>query len=143
MKIRAIIAIVAVALSWVVIDFVIHGLILSSAYQATAALWRPMGEMMMGLMYFCTLIASVCFVLIYALLISSKSLASGVIYGLIYGVGTGFVFAFGSYAVMPISLKLAVVWFAGTLCEFVVAGLLTAAIVKPAAAAVEEVSQEL
>jgi Amt family ammonium transporter len=49
--------IVAVFVAWQVMDFVLHGLILGSTYQATAPLWRPMAEMKMGLMRVVGLVA--------------------------------------------------------------------------------------
>ena len=38
---RIVLAVVAVFVAWSALDFVIHGLILASSYEATARLWRP------------------------------------------------------------------------------------------------------
>jgi len=129
--VRTGVAIISVFCAWVFMDFIMHGLILGPTYQSTPQIWRPMGEMITGLIYASTLIGAVCFVLIYALMIQAKSLAAGIQYGLLFGFGTGFSMGFGSYAVMPIPITLAVIWFLGFLCEATVAGLLTAAIIKP------------
>jgi len=45
---RMILSVLAVFLAWSVVDDVIHGVILRSSYAATAPLWRPMGDMKMG-----------------------------------------------------------------------------------------------
>jgi len=63
---RFVLAVLAVFAAWSALDFLIHGMILRSAYEATAALWRPMGEMKMGLMYVVGVIAAAAFVGLYA-----------------------------------------------------------------------------
>jgi len=74
---RTIWAVLAVFIMWSILDFILHGLLLRSTYEATANLWRPMDQIHMPLMYFVTLVFAVCFVLIYGLLVGRKSLASG------------------------------------------------------------------
>ncbi len=115
---------------WSALDFIIHGLILNTAYEATADLWRPMEEMKMGLMRIVVLISSICFVLIYALFFSEKGIGTAVKYGLLFGLGTGISFGYGSYSVMPIPYKMAFVWFVGSLVETVSAGLVIGLIIK-------------
>ena len=44
-------AIIAIFVGWEILDFIIHSLILGSAYAAQPQLWRPMGEMKMWLIY--------------------------------------------------------------------------------------------
>ena len=48
---KVVLAIVAVFVLCSVLDFFIHNVLLGSTYEATAELWRPMGEMKIGLMY--------------------------------------------------------------------------------------------
>ncbi len=127
---RIVLAILAVFVAWQVMDFVIHGLLLMSTYQATASLWRPVEEMKMGLMRVVGLVAAVCFVCLYAWLVRPKSWAAGLSYGLVFGVGTGFSMGYGTYCVMPLPQSLAVAWCAGSIAEAAVAGLLVGWIVK-------------
>jgi hypothetical protein len=127
---RSILAVIAVFVLWQVLDFVIHGLILMKTYEATASLWRPMPEMKMGLMRIVGLVTAIAFVCLYAWLIRDKSVAAGLSYGLIYGLGTGVSMGFGTYCVMPIPLFLAVVWCAGTVVESAFAGLLVGWLVQ-------------
>jgi len=130
MTTKLLLAIVAVFIAWSALDFVIHGVLLASTYEATAELWRPMDEMSMPLMYSVTLVFTVCFVLIYALLVEQRSLSSGLLYGTLFGLATGVSMGFGSYTYMPIPMTLAVSWFAGVLVELIVAGALVGVILK-------------
>ena len=127
---KSIWAVIAVFIAWSILDFIIHGVLLKSTYQATANLWRPEDEMNMLLMSVVTLIFSICFVAIYSYLIHPKSLASGIKYGLIFGVATGVSMGFGSYWYMPISMSLAVSWFVASVVELALSGCLVGLLVK-------------
>jgi hypothetical protein len=127
---RIIWAVVAVFIAWSILDFILHGLLLRSTYEATANLWRPMDQMNMPLMYFVTLVFTVCFVLIYGLLVGQKSLASGIRFGALFGLATGISMGFGSYSYMPIPLTLAWSWFVGSWIEAITAGAIVGAIMK-------------
>ncbi len=127
---RTIWAVVAVFIAWSILDFILHGLLLRSTYEATANLWRPMDQMNMSLMYFVTLVFTSCFVLIYGLLVGQKSLASGIRFGALFGLATGFSMGFGSYIYMPIPLTLAWSWFFGSWIEAITAGAIVGAIMK-------------
>ena len=130
MTTKLLLAIAAVFIAWSALDFIIHGVLLASTYEATAELWRPMDEMSMPLMYSVTLVFSVCFVLIFALLVERRSLSAGLLYGTLFGLATGVSMGFGSYTYIPIPMTLAVSWFAGTLVELIVAGAIAGVILK-------------
>ena len=121
---RILLAILCVFILWSVLDFIIHGIILRSAYEATASLWRPMAQMKMGLMYVTVLIAACMFVLIYSRLIAAKTPASGFKYGLLYGIGVGAGMGYGTYSVMPIPYSMALAWFLGAVAEAALGGIL-------------------
>lgn len=127
---RTILAVAAVFIAWSILDYVLHGLLLRSTYEATAHLWRPMDQLNMHLMYSVTLVFSACFVLIYGLLIGQKSLASGILFGALFGLATGISMGFGSYTYLPIPLTLAWSWFFGSWIEAIAAGAIVGAIVK-------------
>ena len=129
---RLILAVIVVFVAWQVLDFVLHGLILMKTYQETASLWRPMEEMKRGVMMLVCLVAATSFVVIYAGLVHTRSVATGLKYGLIFGAATGASMGFGSYSFLPIPLSLAFAWFIGSLVEYAVAGLLVGWIVKEA-----------
>jgi hypothetical protein len=127
---RTVWAVVAVFLVWSLLDFILHGLLLRSIYEATPNLWRPVNQMNMPLMYFVTLVFTACFVLIYRLLVGQKSLASGILFGALLGLATGTSMGFGSYSYMPIPLTLAWSWFFGSWIEAIAAGAIVGAIIK-------------
>lgn len=126
---RVMLAVVAVFLAWSLMDFVIHGVILASSYASTPALWRPMSEMKMTVMYLSVLIAALCFVLVYVLFFARKGVSIGLRYGVLFGVGAGVSMGYGSYSVMPIPYHMALTWFMGTLIEAAVGGVILGAIV--------------
>jgi uncharacterized protein with PQ loop repeat len=127
---RTIVAILAVFIAWSILDFILHGVLLRPIYVNTARLWRPMDQMNVTLMYFVTLVFSVCFVLIYRFLVGQKSLATGIRFGALFGLATGISMGFGSYCYMPIPLTLAWSWFIGSWVEAIAAGAIVGAIIK-------------
>ncbi|RQV99026.1 MAG: DUF2177 family protein [Calditrichaeota bacterium] len=127
---KLLLATLVVFIVWTVLDFVIHGLLLQSAYEGSMQLWRPMPEMKTGLMYLVRLVAALVFVTIYVRLISPKNMKNGLYYGLLFGLGTGISMGYGTYSVQPIPYIMALTWFLGTLVEAILGGVLTALIVK-------------
>ncbi|MEN8162564.1 MAG: hypothetical protein ABFS37_00405 [Acidobacteriota bacterium] len=123
-------AIVSVFVVWQIMDFIIHTIILAPQYAATASLWRPEGEMKMGLMMVVSLIGATCFCLVYDRFFAEKNLTNGALYGLIWGIGVGSSMGHGSYSVMPLPYALALGWFLATVAAAVVAGVLVGVIVK-------------
>lgn len=123
-------ATIVVFITWSILDFLIHGVLLQSTYQATANLWRPEDEMKMPLMSIVTLIFSICFVSIYTYFIESKSLSTGIKFGLIFGLATGVSMGIGSYCYMPIPLSLALSWFVGSVVEIIIAGIIVGLMVR-------------
>ncbi|MCX6338647.1 MAG: hypothetical protein NTX71_01845 [Candidatus Aureabacteria bacterium] len=107
------------SLAWNILDEILHGVILCRDYQQTVALWRPFGEMKLGLIRLVELVAAITFVAIYALR-----------YGLLYGIGAGVSMGYGSYAVMPITHEIACAWFAGSLVESIAGAILIGLIIK-------------
>jgi len=127
---RILLATAAIFVAWEVLDFVIHGVILRDAYAATPAVWRPMAEIKMGLMYVVGAIAAFCFAGIYGWLVRPKSLRAAINFGMLFGIGAGVSMGYGSFAVMPIPYLMAVTWFVGTLVQALVAAVLVGLIVR-------------
>jgi hypothetical protein len=127
---RYLLSVVIVFILWSVLDFVLHGVILSQAYQATAQLWRSMEEMKTGLMYLSSLLTAAAFVGAYALLAADKSVKTGTLYGIMMGLFSGIPMALGSYSYMPITCYIALVWFCGSVILMTLAGLCIGAIFK-------------
>jgi hypothetical protein len=127
---KLILSTIAVFFAWSVMDYIIHGMILGSSYAATASLWRPMGEMKMGVMYVSVLIAALSFVVIFARFFAKKGIIAGLKYGLWLGVGTGVSMGYGSYSVLPIPYHMAFTWFVGSIIEAAIGGIIVGAIIK-------------
>jgi uncharacterized membrane protein YhhN len=121
---------IVITVAWAVLDFIMHGLLLQSQYAATAALWRPMGEMKMGVMYFAVFISALAFAAIWHKFVRPKTPALAVLFGVWFGLGHGIAFGYGSYAVMPIPYTMALTWFLGSIVEGAVAGMIVGALVK-------------
>jgi hypothetical protein len=115
---------------WAVLGFVVNGVILRSAYEATVELWRPMAEMKTGLMYVTMLIQAFAFVCIFGWLTTDKSLSRGIQFGLLYGVAVGIGMGYGTYSVLPIPYRMALTWFLSVLVQATVGGILAALIMK-------------
>ena len=127
---RLIGAVVAVFVALQVLDFLIHMVLLKNQYAVSSQLWRPEAEMKMVLMTLVSLLFVVCFVLIYDLYFKYKCVKSGIIYGLILGIGIGANMGYGTYSVMPIPYMVALGWFLGVVVELTVAGLITGLIMR-------------
>jgi hypothetical protein len=121
---RTLFAGVAVFVLWAVLDFVQHGLILASSYEATAELWRPMEEMMdwMWLTYSVTLILALVFALIYSRYFGSKRMSDPLLYGFLWGLAFGISMGYGTYSVQPILYSMALVWFLAWIVKGVLGG---------------------
>lgn len=127
---QRLIATVLIFISWVISDFIFHEKLLKADYTATASLWRPVEQMNLPLMWGVSLITALIFVIGYCQLIQNKSPQKGIKYGVIIGLLIGIGFGFGSFAYMPITLKIAVTWFISTLVNFTIAGTIVGKLVK-------------
>ena len=127
---RLFFAVLAVFVTWAVLDIIIHSVLLRAEYQATADLWRPTPEIRNGLLIFVTLISAFVFVSIYERFFANRGVGIGIRYGLLFGLGAGISMAYGTYAVMPIPYNMAVTWFFGTLVEMTLAGLVLGLIIR-------------
>ncbi len=123
-------AIVAVFVTWSILDFIIHGVLLEATYKATTELWRPMNEIKFSIAYAITFTSNVFFVLMYSTLVTNKSLASGIKFGVFFGLAAGVMMGLGSYPYMPIPFMLALSWFGACVLQSIVAGAITGTIVK-------------
>ena len=132
---RIILAVVVVYVAFTALSMVMHGVILGKSYDTPV--FRPEPEMMGGLALAVYLVVVWAFVLVYARFVNPKSVAAGLGFGALWGIGTGVSMGLGSYSAEPITFNMALVWCAGTFVQFAVAGLLTGLIVKPCACCCE------
>ncbi len=123
---RWLLASVAVLVVVAVLEFLIHGVLLSDVYRQTASVWRSDAEMqkMMWLFWVGMLVFAPFFALIYVKGYEKgkPGLGQGFRYGLYVGVMLSVMHSFGWYVILPIPLALAFYWFLGILVEFIAAG---------------------
>jgi hypothetical protein len=127
---KYLLASLAVFIVWSILDFVVHGMVLSGIYASTASLWRPMEEMNMGLMRSVSALSALAFTAIYVYHVKGGSMAAGAKYGLLFGLATGIPMGFGSYGYMPIPYSLAWGWFFCSVVAGVLGGAVAGAIAK-------------
>jgi hypothetical protein len=121
---KVLLAAIAVFVAWEALDFVIHGMILAPTYATQPQLWRPQGEMKLGVMFVAVFIAALAFAALYAYFVRPKALGTAVRFGLVWGIGGGVAMGYGTYAAMPIPYTMALTWFLGTVVEACVGGAL-------------------
>jgi hypothetical protein len=109
-------------------DYLIHGVILRSAYEATKDLWRPDMDEKMWIMVMVTAIWSVLFTLIFIKGCEGRGLAEGVRFGLLIGLFTAIPMAYGTYAMLPIPYSLALQWFVYGMVQCLLLGVVAALI---------------
>lgn len=126
---KAILAIICVSILWSIMDFVVHGHLLSAQYQATAHLWRPMEEMNPMVQWVMTLIFSCLYVLFYLAVVQVRTVPHGFKFGVCYGLISGFSM-FGMTCYMPIPMSIGAGWFAACLIESIVTGVAMGYITK-------------
>ena len=115
-------------------DFLIHGLWLSSDYEATKELWRPESEMNSRFhwMLVAQLIGAATFVIIWAKGFAGRDIGTGITFGLLMGLAQQ-VWAIIDHVVMPVPGALAAKWVLAGLIQCVLLGIVTALIYKPKA----------
>ena len=136
---HGVLACLAVFVTWSILDFIGHGLILGSLYAALPGVWRPQAEIKMGVLYAGVLTTAAVFVAIYSRLVRDKGVQTGAQFGLLFGLASGASTACSGYAVHPIQLELAIGWFVLILIEATLGGLILGLIVGPCS---DEASRE-
>jgi hypothetical protein len=109
-----------------VCEAIVNMLLLSSAYAATASLWRPPAEMKIWLLYVVYLVVAFFFTLIFSKGYEGKGAVEGLRYGFYVGMLMSVPMALGMYASMPVPFSLALQWFICGLIEYVLCGLVVA-----------------
>jgi len=128
---RLTLAIVAVFIWILASDFVVHQLLLKSAYQATPNLWRTDSEIQEHMVWMLLgqfLIAKF-FTLIFAKGYTGKGLIEGVRFGLLAAFLTIGHYLI-QYAVNPLTCSIALAWIGAAIVQSVLAGMVAAAIYR-------------
>lgn len=107
-----------------VTDWLIHGCLLKSAYEATASAWRTPEDMQkhLGWMFFGQFLVAVVTVMLFCqirLKEIEQAPKTGALLGLLYGVGNVIM-----YAVAPYSLSLVLYWIIFAVIQYAIIAIL-------------------
>ncbi len=122
---------VAVFITLLILDFVIHNLILVSTYESIQEVFRPDMMDKMWIMYLTGIIFSLLFVYIFSKGYEGKGIIEGAKYGLIIGLVVHLVGSYNQYVVYPLPYSLVLKWFIYGTIEMIVAGIVLAFVYKP------------
>ncbi|MGD0021714.1 MAG: hypothetical protein ABSC54_05365 [Smithellaceae bacterium] len=122
---------IAVFIAFEIMDFIVHGVILKSAYEALAPLWRPDMMSLLWIFHVGSLILAFLFTYIFVKGYESKGILEGVRYGIIIGLFANIPYGFYEYAMYPLPLCLCLQWFIYGMIEFIIGGIIAAGIYKP------------
>ncbi len=113
-----------------ILEFLIHGVLLSSAYQSETvkALFRPDMMSKMWIYYVVYLFIAFFFTLVFSKGYEGKGIGEGVRYGLYVGFMMATPMAYASYASYPIPYSLALQWFIYGMIEYIILGVVVAAV---------------
>jgi hypothetical protein len=106
-----------------VLDILIHGVILMSAYQATQNIWRPDMMQKMWILHIVKIVGSYIIAFIFSKGYEGKGILEGVRYGLYIGVLMSIGMAYGTYAMIVIPYSLALQWFIFGVIEYTIVGI--------------------
>lgn len=119
---------VAVFVVLAILEFAVNMGIMAGDYEATKSLWRPREEMKTWIFYLVYAFVAFFFTLIFSKGYEGKGIVEGVRYGFYVGMMVAVQKAYASYASMPISYGLALKWFIFGLIEYIILGIVLAAI---------------
>jgi hypothetical protein len=113
-------------------DFLVHGILLKGAYQATASLWRPVADLrrLMWTTWVLYLVNALVLPYIFAKGYETGKRPFG--QGLRFGAAIGLLMAsgmsLGTYLMIAIPASLAIAWFITSMIEFALVGIALALI---------------
>lgn len=131
---RACVTGVALAVIYVLLNFLIHGVLLKETYMQTASVWRPEAEMQSLICFM--LIGEAIFAFFYSIIFavgydaSKPGLGQGFRFGLLMGCLVAPFSALSWYTILPIPATLAVYWFCADFVGMLVLGVAAGLIYK-------------
>ncbi|MBI2837933.1 MAG: hypothetical protein HYX75_06450 [Acidobacteria bacterium] len=119
---------VAVFISWSVLAFVIHGVLLSGVYgsEDMMKVWRPDMQSKMWVFHVVTVVTSFFLTLIFSQWYTGRGVVEGVQFGIYSGFLMATPMAYSSYAMYPIPYSLALQWFLYGMVHFLILGIILA-----------------
>jgi hypothetical protein len=117
---------IAVFVTIDVLNFLIHGVMLSTTYQSLSSLWRPDMMSKVWITHLNAAISAFFFTFVFSKGYEGKGIAEGARYGFYIGFWLSALMAYGTYMMIAVPYSLAVQWFIYGLIEYVAAGVVLA-----------------
>ena len=121
---------VAVFVAMEIMMFLVHGVILKSAYEATQAVWRPDMMSLMWIYHVLAIIGAFFFTFIFSKGYEGNGAMEGARYGLYIGIWMSVGMAYGTYAMIAIPYWLTLQWFIYGVIEYVIGGIVLALVFR-------------
>jgi len=125
---KVLIGTAAIFIAMTAFDLIVHGIILSESYKATASLWRPEMQSMTWIYSVISLVGAFFFSFIFSKGYEGKGIAEGARYGLYIGIWMSIGMAYGTYAMIAIPYTMALQWFLYGVVGYVLYGIILALI---------------
>ena len=135
---RFVIASVVVFVAVQVMEFIVNGLIMKDQYESLKSLWRPDMASKMWLMYVVGVLVAFLFTYIFVKGREGKGIAEGIRYGIVIWLFVAIPMSLWFWAMFPVPFKISLWWMVFSLIEYIIAGILVAAIYKPVQPAPEK-----
>ena len=116
----------AVFVATLLLDFVIHGVLMGSQYEATKDLWRPDMMDLTWISWVISLIVAVCLSWTFAKGYTGKGIIEGVRFGVIVGLMLSVGMAYGTYMSFAIPYTMALQWFLYGIVKYILLGIVLA-----------------
>ena len=129
---KFIITSIAVFIVYEILELIVNNLILMGTYESLSHVWRADMMSLMWLIYVTALVFSFLFVYIFTKGYEGKGLMEGVRYGLLIGLLMNLTASLYQYVVYPLPFSLVVQWFIFGMIQFIIIGIVAAALYKPA-----------
>ena len=128
---RFLLSILAVFITFEVLSFLIHSVLLSGMYTESMAVWRTDMMEFMWLIYIADLLFVVLFVTIYTRWLNGPGIKAGLLFGLLVGLMMNTSGMINQFVIYPIPGNLLWWWIITGLIQFVLCGLVLGVIYKP------------
>jgi len=120
----------AVFISFQILDYIVHTIILAGAYSALTDVWRQDMASLTWMMPVLSLIFSFFITYIFIKGYEDRGILEGIRFGIIIFIVTQGLGVFYEYAVYPLPFSIIAQWFLYGLVEFIIAGCLLSLIYK-------------
>ncbi len=125
---RFIIASISVFVTFLVLDFLVHGVILSGTYAILQGVWRSDMNRIMWMMYLATFVFSFVFTWLFVRGYRKGEIMEGLVFGLVMGTGMNIMAAMGQYVMYPLPGAMCVKWFIFGTIEYCFAGIIASTV---------------